>query len=139
VGNSLTISPKKLMNLSELLRQKQLLFQRTGGTHAAALFRDNQILTVSEDLGRHNAFDKAIGSCLLNRVSTKGTVAILSGRVSFEMVVKAARAGIEIIAAVSAPSSLALEAAQRCQITLCGFVRGSEATIYTHPQRVKAE
>ena len=94
------------------------------------------MLAMGEDIGRHNAFDKAIGICLLKRIPTAGTLAVLSGRVSFELAVKAARAGVELIAAVSAPTTLAIEVADNCNITLCGFVRGKDATVYCHPHRI---
>jgi len=136
VGDEIRINTEKLVELTARLKLEQKIFQRTGGTHAAALVRDGEILGLGEDLGRHSAFDKAVGKCLLNGIELKGMIGVMSGRVSFELAAKAARAGVELIAAVSAPSSLALEAADRCNITLCGFVRGTEATVYTHPKRI---
>jgi FdhD protein len=113
------------------------LFTRTGGTHAAGIFTvTGELLAIGEDIGRHNAFDKAMGQCVLRGVPTAGRAAVLSGRVSVELVAKAARAGLELIAAVSAPSSLAIQVAERCQVTLCGFVREKRATVYTRPQRI---
>ena len=136
VGNTLQITQTELTGLTDCLRQSQSIFKQTGGTHAAGIFRDGQMMAVCEDLGRHCALDKAIGTCLLGDIPTAGGAAVLSGRVSFEMVAKAARAGVELIAAVSAPSTLAIEAADRCNITLCGFVRGPNATVYCHAERV---
>jgi FdhD protein len=136
LDESLHITVAQLTELPGLLRKRQELFRATGGTHAAGIFYEGEFLTVCEDLGRHTAFDKAIGTCLLKKIVTRGTASVLSGRVSFEMLAKAARAGIELIAAVSAPTTLAIKAAQRCNITLCGFVRDGRATIYTHPQRI---
>ncbi|MBN2561364.1 MAG: formate dehydrogenase accessory sulfurtransferase FdhD [Phycisphaerae bacterium] len=119
-------------------RSRQALFTRTGATHAAAIFSaDGEIIATGEDIGRHNALDKSIGKCLLNEQSLQQRGVMLSGRVSLELVAKCARAGIELIAAVSAPSSLAIQAAERCNITLCGFVRDDRATIYTHPRRIQ--
>ena len=89
-----------------------------------------------EDIGRHNALDKAIGKCLLMKLPTAGLGAVLSGRISLEMVSKCARAGIEMICAVSAPTSLALKAASQCGMSVIAFVRETRATIYTHPERV---
>lgn len=127
----------RLTKVIEQMRSMQKIFRATGGSHAAAVFTsDSQIVSFAEDLGRHNALDKAIGKCLLSRLALKGLAVALSGRVSLEMVFKAARAGIEVIVAVSAPSSLAIEAAQRANITLCGFVRIGRANIYTHPERI---
>lgn len=119
------------------MQQRQFIFAATGGTHAAALFdAQDRLLAVAEDLGRHNALDKVIGHCLLHAQASAAGCVVLSGRVSLEMIVKAARAGIELVAAVSAPSSLAIAAAQRVGITLCGFVRGQRLTVYTHPDRL---
>jgi FdhD protein len=93
-------------------------------------------VTFAEDIGRHNALDKVIGACLLRRLSPAGHGVALSGRVSLELIGKCARAGIELVAAVSAPTSLALDAAERCGITLCAFVRDHRATVYCHPHRI---
>ena len=136
VPQTLRISPAELTTMPQMLSRRQQLFKRTGGTHAAGIVRDGKMIAACEDLGRHTAFDKALGTCLLSGLTTTGAAVVLSGRVSWELVAKAARAGIELIAAVSAPSYLALQAAQRSNITLCGFVRGKEATIYSHHQRI---
>jgi FdhD protein len=113
------------------------LFEKTGGAHAAAIFDTaGSIMAFAEDIGRHSAFDKVIGKCLMAGLETKGCGVALSGRISLEMVTKAARAGIELIAAVSAPSSFAIEAAQRWNITLCGFVRSGRMNVYTYQQRI---
>jgi FdhD protein len=94
------------------------------------------MISFAEDIGRHNALDKAIGKLLLAGRKTAGLGAVLSGRVSLEMVSKSARAGIEVISAVSAPTSLGLEAATRCNITLCAFVRADRATVFANPERI---
>ncbi len=134
---SLEVSSGLLIEVTEHLRSMQQIFQMTGGSHAAGIFDSSgKIVAFAEDLGRHSALDKAIGKCLLDRQSTKGYAVVLSGRVSLEMVTKAARAGIELIAAVSAPSSFAIKAADRWNITLCGFVRQGKINVYTHPERV---
>ena len=137
-GNTLTFSAADLGAVVKKLQTKQEIFQQTGGTHAAGIFNaDGDLVSFSEDLGRHNALDKAIGSCLLKNYNTRGCGVVLSSRISFEMVTKAARAGIEMIVAVSAPSSLAICAAKKWNITLCGFVRGDNANIYTGVERVR--
>lgn len=138
VPSRLKMNTRQLTQLPDRLRELQEFFTQTGGTHAAAIFRDDKLLAACEDLSRHIALDKAIGMCLLEGVATVSAAGALSGRISSEMVIKAARAGIELLAAVSAPTTLAIQAAQKCNITLCGFVRGTKATIYTHPQRVIA-
>ena len=136
VTDSLRISNEELSSNTKELWDKQETFKKTGASHAVGLMRSGDMLAMGEDIGRHNAFDKAIGICLLKRIPTAGTLAVLSGRVSFELAVKAARAGVELIAAVSAPTTLAIEVADNCNITLCGFVRGKDATVYCHPHRI---
>lgn len=140
VGDTLRIDAARSTPLMEEMQRLQTVFNSTGGTHAAALFSPEGVLIASaEDLGRHNALDKVIGQCLLRSVPTAGCGAMLSGRVSLEMIVKAARAGIELVAAVSAPSSLAIDAANQLGITLCGFVRQGRLTAFSHPQRLIRE
>jgi FdhD protein len=128
--------------LPERLRQAQKSFERTGGLHAAGLFdRGGEVLCAREDVGRHNAVDKVIGWMTLGspreRAARPEPVALaVSGRVSFEIVQKAAMGGIGMIAAVSAPSSLAVDAADQFGVTLAAFVRGETFNVYTHPQRI---
>lgn len=137
VGNSLRISLSTVHAAMEKMRSRQRLFSQTGATHASAIFdAQGKIIAFGEDIARHSALDKAIGRCLLQESSPLGCAAALSGRVSFELVDKSARAGIELISAVSAPSSLAVEAAEGSGITLCAFVRGDRAAVYCHPQRI---
>ena len=134
---TVSITRENLLAVTEHLLDMQHLFRATGGSHAAGVFdAEANVIAFGEDIGRHTALDKAIGKCLQTGRSPVGCVAALSGRASFEMVAKAARAGIEIIAAVSAPSSFAVEAAEKWNITLCGFVRPPRANIYTHPERI---
>jgi len=139
VGDSLRVDPQLLTRMMKEMRSYQVLFEATGAAHAAGVFSgDGQMLAFSEDVARRNAMDKVTGKCLLSGRSMAGCGVALSGRVNFELVNKAARAGIELIAAVSAPTSMAVETAQRCGITLCAFVREGRATVYTHPHRVKS-
>lgn len=137
VGHTLALAAAQVHGHMQAMRARQAIFARTGGTHAAALFHaDGTLLAAAEDLGRHNALDKVIGHCLLQGVPSIGCCVLLSGRVSLEMITKAARAGIELVAAVSAPSSMAINAACQVGITLCGFVRGSRLTAFSHPERL---
>lgn len=134
---TLSVSAAEIIRNVEAIRSSQVLFELTGGAHAVGILNAaGTVIAFAEDIGRHNAFDKAVGKCLIARLETKGCRAVLSGRVSFDMVAKAARAGIEIVAAVSAPSSFAVEAANRWNITVCGFVRKGRMNIYTHPERI---
>ena len=137
VPNTLHIDSSILQQMMQAMESRQFIHKTTGGTHAAALFApDATLVTSAEDLGRHNALDKVIGKCLLRAYPTAGLCAVLSSRVSLELIVKAARAGVEIVAAVSAPSSLAIDAAEQLGITLCGFVRHGRTTIFSHPHRL---
>ena len=127
-----------IASLPDRLRASQAVFESTGGLHAAGLFDRRGVLQLAaEDVGRHNAVDKIVGRTLLaGRHPLDESVLLVSGRTSFELVQKALLAGIPLIAAVSAPSSLAIDLAQQANITLCGFVRGARFNIYAHPRRV---
>ncbi len=137
VQSDLTISAQTLALLPEKLRKAQPTFEQTGGLHAAALFtRDGDAVVVREDVGRHNAVDKVTGHAFLNRISTADTILMVSGRASFEILQKALAARIAIVAAVSAPSSLAVQLAQDSGQTLVGFLRGQSMNVYSHPGRI---
>lgn len=119
------------------MNARQELFGRTGGCHAAAVFsRDGRMLAFGEDVGRHNAVDKTVGEMLEQGNISEAYLLCVSGRVSFEIGSKAARAGISVLAAVSAPSSLAIEYCRDAGITLLGFCRGRRATAYSHGERL---
>ena len=140
VKSPLVVSARRLAALPDALRAHQRLFDRTGGLHAAALFdADGGAVAVAEDIGRHNAVDKVVGRLFLDgRLPASGLLLQVSGRVSFEIVQKAHAAGVPVVAAVSAPSSLAVSAADRFGITLAAFVRGDRLSVYAHPERVRA-
>lgn len=137
-GDATRVDVEVLASLPDRLREEQAVFTRTGGLHAAGLFTaDGEALVVREDVGRHNATDKVLGWAARERgLPLPGTVLVLSGRVSFELVQKAWAAGVPVIAAVSAPSSLAVQTAQDAGITLAGFVRPPTLNVYTHPERI---
>jgi FdhD protein len=137
IESDLRVSAADLLVLGRRLQESQQLFRPTGGAHAAALF-DAKLALISsaEDIGRHNALDKAIGRLLLARRLGEARVALLSGRCSFEMMQKAARAAIPIVASVSAPTALALDLARRTNITLVGFVRREALTVYLDAGRI---
>lgn len=127
-----------ITSLPDRLREGQAAFERTGGLHAAALFEtDGRLVAIREDVGRHNALDKLIGSRVREReLPLWDRVLMVSGRVSFEIVQKAAMAGVPIVCAVSAPSDLAVRLADRLGMTLIGFLRGESFNVYSHDGRV---
>ncbi len=127
------VSPELILSLPRKLARHQETFRKTGGLHACALFRrDGELEEVREDVGRHNALDKLAGWALLaKRLPLSEHILLLSGRASFEMMQKAHACGIPIVAAISAPSSLAVDLAREAGITLAGFIRGKAMNIYT--------
>jgi FdhD protein len=133
-----TIAAEVIRRLPQTLRVAQDVFETTGGLHAAGLFSlDGSLQLMAEDVGRHNAVDKVVGRRLLEEaLPLTEALLVVSGRTSFELVQKALLAGIPLIAAVSAPSSLAIELAEQAGVTLCGFVRGETFNVYAHARRV---
>ena len=137
-SDPVVVDPHLLASLPDALREAQAGFSRTGGLHAAGLFTAaGELLVAREDVGRHNAADKVIGWAAREvGLPLAGHVLVLSGRASFELVQKAWAAGVPVVAAVSAPSTLAVQTAERAGITLAGFVRHPTLNVYTHPGRV---
>lgn len=138
VDGDWTVPASVVASMPGTLREVQKVFEATGGLHAAGLFDlEGHLLWMAEDVGRHNAVDKIAGRMLLEqRLPLSRTMLQVSGRTSFELVQKALLAGIPLIAAVSAPSSLAIDLAREAGITLCGFVRGETFNVYAHEDRV---
>jgi FdhD protein len=134
-----TVAAETLSAMPSKLRAAQKVFASTGGLHGAALFgADGTVLVVREDIGRHNAVDKVIGWALeADRIPLTGTVLLVSGRASFELTQKAVMAGIPVLAAVSAPSSLAVDLASQSGLTLVAFLRGESMNVYTRPDRIQ--
>jgi FdhD protein len=139
--DDVTVGYDVLANLPDALRARQQVFDRTGGLHAAGLFTPaGELLVVREDVGRHNAVDKVVGWALLNgRIPARGLILIVSGRTSFELAQKAVMAGIPVLGAVSAPSSLAIDLAGESGLTLAGFIRNGNLNLYSRPDRVNVE
>ena len=136
--DDICIPPSVFYQLEQQLRKQQTLFDSTGGLHASALFDlEGNFITLREDVGRHNALDKLIGAAFLkDELPLNDKILLLSGRASFELVQKATMAGIKVIAAVGAPSNLAVQLAQEAGITLIGFLRNEQFNIYTGEERI---
>jgi FdhD protein len=140
-SDRLQVDPALLATLPDRLRAEQRVFDRTGGLHGAAIFdgETGDLLVLREDVGRHNAVDKVVGWALRQgRLPLRGAVLLVSGRASFELVQKALMAGIPLLAAVSAPSSLAAELATESGMTLVGFLRGPSMVVYAGTERLSS-
>ena len=139
VASEIAIDQSVIVRLPELLRERQTLFESTGGLHGAALVSgDGEVLAVREDVGRHNAVDKLLGWSLLQQgPAERKAILMVSGRLSYELAQKAAVGRIPVLAGVSAPSSLAVDLAREFGLTLIGFLRGDSFNIYTGRQRVR--
>ena len=138
VESDIRVDAALVVRLPDRLREAQAAFEATGGLHATGLFgADGELLCIREDVGRHNALDKVVGRAFLdNLLPLSGSILCVSGRLSFELVQKAAVVGCPLLVAVGAPSSLAVELAADRGITLCGFVRGGSLNVYTEQWRI---
>lgn len=137
VSSKLTIEHQIVIAVVSDLKQRSRLFQETGGTHSALLYKDQTFLLEREDIGRHNAIDKIIGECVMNDIPGDDKILMTSGRVSSEILLKTARRQIPILISRGAPTSAALKLADEIGITLIGFARGKRMNIYTNRWRIK--
>lgn len=137
LGRGLFLERSLVFELSRKMLAMQQVHRKIGGTHAAALFdASGNVVHLAEDIGRHNAVDKALGYGMLRRIPLEDKILVTSGRASYEMATKAIRAGIQVTATLSAPTSLAVRIAQDRGLTLIGYLRGSRMKVYTHPERI---
>ena len=134
---STKVEVSKIINLPNQLNKEQLLFKHTGGIHACGLFSSNgSLIDLKEDIGRHNALDKIIGGQIIKNQKFDNTIIVLSGRIGYEMAQKTAKAGIPILVAIGAPTSLAIDIAEKAGICLIGFAKNHSLNCYTHPEYV---
>ncbi|MBU8908678.1 formate dehydrogenase accessory sulfurtransferase FdhD [Desertibacillus haloalkaliphilus] len=134
--STITVSAESCFQLMESLQQHSDVFKETGGVHSAAICNSSTLLVMRSDIGRHNALDKLYGYCLMNKISVRDKILVFSGRISSEVLLKAAKIGIGIVLSKSAPTNLALEMAEELNMTTVGFIRGTRMNIYTHPERI---
>jgi FdhD protein len=138
LDNDLRVQRKILPKLSSTIKQEQEAYHEAGGIHAAGIFTSHgELVTIREDIGRHNAVDKVLGHCLMQGIPLKDKILVCTGRASYEMVTKAVRLGLPVAASLSSPTSLAVELAEHLHCTLIGYLRGQRVRIYTHPWRLE--
>lgn len=137
ITTSKTLTAQECLHLMKALQKASGYFKHTGGVHNAALSSGSTLEVIRTDIGRHNALDKIYGHCLKNRVKLKDKVIVFSGRVSSEVLLKAAKIGSGILLSKSAPTDLALKLADDLGLTVVGFIRGQKLNVYTHPQRIR--
>lgn len=135
-NNGASIDPKSICRLVEKLFDSQDLYRKVGGVHTSALSDGEEIRVVAEDIGRHNSLDKLAGICLLSDIYLEKKVLITTGRISSEMIQKAARLGASVVISRTSPSSLSIELAQKWGITLIGYARRDRFNVYAHPDRI---
>ncbi|WNS73772.1 formate dehydrogenase accessory sulfurtransferase FdhD [Bacillus sp. DTU_2020_1000418_1_SI_GHA_SEK_038] len=131
-----TITPDQCLSIMKQLQDSSLIFQETGGVHNAALFSGEEMIISRTDIGRHNALDKIFGYCIQNKIPVKDKIIAFSGRISSEVLLKAAKIGVGIILSKSAPTNLAIKLAEDLNITAVGFIRGNSFNVYSHSYRI---
>lgn len=136
--SKITLTPKQVLNMMTGLQTASTLFKQTGGLHNAAISDGDEFFEHRQDIGRHNALDKLYGFCLERRIPVRNKVLIFSGRISSEILLKAAKIGVGVILSKSAPTTLAITLANDLNITAIGFIRDGSFNVYSHPERIKA-
>lgn len=138
VESDLVLAPEEVLDLMKQLQEQMELYRLCGGVHASALSDARNLLVVAEDIGRHNTLDKIQGECLLREIPTRGRMLLSTGRISSEMIHKAARMEVPVVASRHSPTGSAVLLARDLGITLVGHARGSRLSVYSHPQRIQA-
>jgi len=136
VESQLTVKPEEVFSLMKQLNEKAELYRFSGGVHTSALCNNSEVLVVAEDIGRHNTLDKIVGECLLTKLPTDDKLLLTTGRISSEMLSKAARMRTPIIVSRSSPTDRSISIAQKLGITLIGYVRGNRLSVYSHEERL---
>jgi len=136
VESQITVKPEEVLSLMKQLNEKAELYRFSGGVHTSALCNNSNVLVVAEDIGRHNTLDKIVGECLLTKLSTTDKLLLTTGRISSEMLSKAARMRTPIIVSRSSPTDRSISLAQKLGITLIGYVRGNRLSVYSHGDRL---
>jgi FdhD protein len=138
LDNDLRVQRQVLLKLTSTIKQGQEAYREAGGIHAAGIFTSHgELVTIREDIGRHNAVDKALGHCLMQGIPLEDKILVSTGRASYEMVTKAVRLGLPVAASISSPTSLAVELAEHLNCTLIGYLRGQRMRVYTHAWRLE--
>nr|WP_173918739.1 formate dehydrogenase accessory sulfurtransferase FdhD [Halobacillus sp. Marseille-Q1614] len=137
--STVKLTAQQCIKLMEKMQEVSQVFKGTGGVHNAALCTNDEMIVGRADIGRHNALDKLYGHCLLNKIAVRDKVLVFSGRISSEVLTKAAKIGVGIVLSKSAPTELAIELAEDLNITAVGFIRGKSFNVYTHPERIIQE
>ena len=140
LDNDLRVQRQVLLKLTSSIKQQQEAYREAGGIHAAGVFTSHgELVTIREDIGRHNAVDKALGHCLMQGITLQDKILVSTGRASYEMVTKAVRLGLPVVASLSSPTSLAVELAEHLNCTLIGYLRGQRMRVYTHAWRLEGQ
>lgn len=139
IASTLQVEPQRLSELMLQLQQKDSLYARARGVHSAGLSNGSALLLVTEDIGRHNTVDRLRGECLQRGIDPEGMLLLSTGRISSEMIHKAARMGCPIVASRTSPTSLSVRLAEEWNITLCGYLRRQSMNVYTHPERLRGQ
>jgi FdhD protein len=137
LSTSFSIPAQDIIELAAGFRKGSRLFEETGGVHSAALTDGSGFLAFADDIGRHNAVDKVFGKCFMGGIETRDRILLTTGRVSSEVLIKAAKRGVPVVVSRGAPTSLAVELAEKLGVTLVGFARGRRMNVYTHADRVR--